>query len=407
MLTRYGRSPWIDGVPAGKRPSFPRFRGEIEAPLVVIGGGLTGMMTAYAAAAAGLKVLVLEADRIGHGGSGRASGIVSGEATTSFLELQAAAGRRVARAQFDHVRRAVLDLGATVRRVGISCEFEVLDAIRVVPPGRSARAARKDVESRRQAGLEAAWLKPSAYRKASGAEASEGARLSSWATCDPYRLLLGFARAAVARGAQVFEKTPVTKVTFDRVTATVVTGHGRIVSPHVVHATGGPTGLARGLKRHFRFESRGIVRTEPLPSAVRKAIGPTAHVACDTEVPPHAIRWTADHRVVVSGRDGACPRPGQAARLDVQRTGELMYELTRLYPAISGVMPAHGWSLDLAHSLDGGISVGPHRNFPHQLFAFGTAHDPARAFLASRVLLRHLQGVASSEDQHFGFARVL
>jgi glycine/D-amino acid oxidase-like deaminating enzyme len=51
------------------------FRGELEAPLVIIGGGLSGVMTAYGAAAAGMKVLLLEADRLGHGGSGRSAGI--------------------------------------------------------------------------------------------------------------------------------------------------------------------------------------------------------------------------------------------------------------------------------------------------------------------------------------------
>jgi hypothetical protein len=84
-----------------------------------------------------------------------------------------------------------------------------------------------------------------------------------------------------------------------------------------------------------------------------------------------------------------------------------MYELSRLYPEISGVMPAWGWSVPIAHAPDGGLLAGPHRNFPHQLFAFGTAHDPARAFLASRVLLRHVLGRTTPEDEHLGFARVL
>ena len=69
-------------------------------------------MTAYAAAAAGIKVVLLEAATVGQGGSGHGSGLMAGEATTSFLDLQASAGRRIARAQFDHLRRAVLDLAA-------------------------------------------------------------------------------------------------------------------------------------------------------------------------------------------------------------------------------------------------------------------------------------------------------
>ena len=111
--------------------------------------------------------------------------------------------------------------------------------------------------------------------------------------------------------------------------------------------------------------------------------------------------------MLVGGADSARPKAARAANVDVQRTGQLMYELSRLYPDISGVMPAYGWSVPLAHSVDGGLYVGPHRNFPHQLFAFGTAHDPARAFLASRILLRHVQGTTTSDDEHFGFARAL
>lgn len=82
-------------------------------------------------------------------------------------------------------------------------------------------------------------------------------------------------------------------------------------------------------------------------------------------------------------------------------------ELTRLYPDISGVLPAYGWSMPVAQSHDGGLYAGPHRNFPHQLFALGTGHDPARAYLASRVLLRHVTGETTPDDEHLGFARSL
>ena len=375
--------------------------------MVIIGGGLSGLMTAYAAAVAGIKVVLLEAAAIGQGGSGLGTGIGAGEATASFLDLQASAGRRIARAQFDGMRRAVLDLAATVRRLNFKGEFDTVDAIRIVPPGGSATAFRRDVDARREAGLEAVLLKEGPVRKAIGAEADAGARLTPWAVCDPYRLALAFATAAQARGARLFERTEVTKIAFDRVKATVLTRSGRIVTPRVVHCTGEPTSLVAALKRHFRWDSRGLVLTEELPAPVRKAVGPRHHLIADTDTPPHSIRWTADHRVLVSGADQARPKPVLAGKLDVQRTGQLMYELSRLYPDISGVMPAYGWSLPLAHSADGGLFVGPHRNFPHQLFAFGTAHDPARAFLASKILLRHIQAATTSDDEHFGFARTL
>lgn len=407
--TRYGVSPWLDRFPSSKRPAFPTFKSKdpVEAPLVVIGGGLAGVMTTYACAAAGVRVMLLEADRLGRGGSGRGIGIAAAEGCASFLELQARAGRRVARAHFEHAHRAVLDLAAAVRRLGIKAELDALDAWRVVPEGWPTKTLRKDVDERRGADLETTWHKSPPVARAVAIDAAGGARLPGWAQCDPYRLLLGFARAAVARGAQIYERSAVTKVAFDRKVATVVTAAGRVTAERVAHCTGEPTLLVKALRRHFRFEERSVVLSAELPPSVRKALGPRASIVTDTEQPPHVIRWTGDHRVMVAGADGPRIPARQREMTDVQRTGQLMYELTRLYPDISGVLPAYGWSMPVAHSHDGGLYAGPHRNFPHQLFALGTGHDPARAYLASRILLRHVTGDTTPDDEHFGFARSL
>jgi len=90
----------------------------------------------------------------------------------------------------------------------------------------------------------------------------------------------------------------------------------------------------------------------------------------------------------------------------VQRTGQLMYELSTLYPEISGLQPSHGWDAPYVRTADGLPYIGPHRNYPHHLFAFGDAsHGVTGAFLASRVLLRHHLGQADASDDAFGFNR--
>jgi hypothetical protein len=84
-----------------------------------------------------------------------------------------------------------------------------------------------------------------------------------------------------------------------------------------------------------------------------------------------------------------------------------MYELSRLYPSVSGATPVNAWDTPLACSIDGVLYAGKHRNFPHQHMALGTLHDPARAFLASRILLRSVLGEPSKADEPFLFARNL
>jgi hypothetical protein len=82
-----------------------------------------------------------------------------------------------------------------------------------------------------------------------------------------------------------------------------------------------------------------------------------------------------------------------------------MYELLRMFPPISGTLPAYGWDLPIAITADEAMYAGPHRNFPRHLFAWATRHDPAQAFLASRILLRHYLGQASRDDLYFAFTR--
>ena len=83
----------------------------------------------------------------------------------------------------------------------------------------------------------------------------------------------------------------------------------------------------------------------------------------------------------------------------VQRANQLMYELTTLYPSISGLQQQWGWDFLHYGSPDGLPVVGPHRNFPRHLFALGHGrHGAGMAWLAARILLREFQGEPAKGD---------
>lgn len=407
IRTRYGSSPWIEAVSPEKRPDFPAYKGKSTAPVVIVGAGMAGCMTAYACAAAGVKAVVLEAGRIGTGGSGRNAGYLAGEAAESFVGLQASVGRRAARALFDASQAAPKELAAAVKHLRINAGFELRPSIRVLSPGQSDKALRREAAERASAGLVAAWLTPAAVSRETMVPNAGGLQVRSWGVVDPYRLTIGFAAAAARRGARCFERSRVTRIDFDRRQAVVTLERGEIVAGTVIVCTGEPTGLFKALRRHFRYEDRYAVMTDALPAPIRARLGSRAAVLCDVERPQHQLWFTSDGRAVFSGADQKPPPPRLRDKALIQRTGQLMYELTRLYPDISGVLPVRGWDVPLAHSADDVLYAGPHRNFPHQLFAFGTLHDAARAFLASRILVRRVLGRPNREDEHFGFARNL
>jgi len=86
-VTKYGRSPWVEEFPASRVPSYPTHRAPLKTWAVVVGGGLTGALSAYALAAAGVKVEQLKAHGHFHSSFAMVDVVVTGvEGRTQMAE---------------------------------------------------------------------------------------------------------------------------------------------------------------------------------------------------------------------------------------------------------------------------------------------------------------------------------
>jgi glycine/D-amino acid oxidase-like deaminating enzyme len=350
--------------------------------------------------------MLVEASQIGRGATSAASGLISDDPGVEFTVVEEALGLRAARTAWQAWRRAALDFQALLRRLPARCDLEPRPSVTfAVLPDQAARL-RREQKARRAAGLDAALLNGRAVLADVAVTAAAAIRSRHCATFDPYRATLALAAAAAERGAQLFERTPVTRITFTRKHAVVTTTGGAIKTRRVIVATGRPTALFKGLQRHFWFRTRYMALTAPVPARIRKQLGRRAAVVRDTAAPPHMIRWLDDERLLVNGADGEAGSDRQREKVLIQRTGQLMYELSTIYPDVSGIQAEYGWDAPYARTADGLPYIGAHRNYPHHLFAFGdSSHSATGAYLASRIFLRQHLGEAESADEVFGFHR--
>jgi len=402
---RYAVSPWLDGVPAKTRPAFPRFRGTLETPLAIVGGGLTGVVTAYAFAAAGARVVLLEGERLGDGATARSAGLVLADPEGEFLQHEAEHGRRAARALWQATHRAALDFASAIRRLGLRCRLEPADAVVYARSPEEVRRLKRESQSRRAAGVEATWLSERTLRGL-GVEGDGAIRTRGHARLDPYRACTGFARAAVDRGAAIFERSAVRRVLARPKHVELVTGGGTIRCETVILATGEPSAGFAALRRHFSTAETYAVLTPPLPAAVRRLAPAASTIVQDRQQPPHRLAWTPDDRVIWTGADQARTAERTRGKVLVQRGGQLMYELSLTIPAISGIQAEYVWDAPSTRTYDGLPFIGPHRNYPRHLFALGLGASLTGAFLAARILLRHYEGQPDRSDEYFGFARL-
>jgi glycine/D-amino acid oxidase-like deaminating enzyme len=174
----------------------------------------------------------------------------------------------------------------------------------------------------------------------------------------------------------------------------------------VIVTTGVATAEFKPLRRHFKSRETYLVLTEPVPASIRKQLGTDKVTLRDMASPRHRLRRTKDGRLLIAGADRDESPARQRDALRVQRTGQLMYELLMMYPAISGLQPEYGWEMSYGETADGLMYIGPHRNYPRHLFALGSSGDTlAGAFLAARILARAARGTLDKADEVFGWTR--
>ena len=409
---RYGVRFWDDRTPLSRRRSWPRWKvskggGHERVDVVIVGGGLTGCASAYAFAAAGHSVVLLEAGRIASGATAGSAGLLLPAFDGSFASHDALHGLRASRAMWQQARRGVLDFAALIRRLGIRCDLE---STSVVTISRDVKTLAKEYGARRDAGLDVTRLAPAAVaRETAVDDPSRGAvRTPDAFTFDPVRATLGLAAHAEKQGARIFEQSPVVRVKHlpRGKGVQVKTVAGVIEAGAAVIATGSAGPLVSQLRRHFITRDTYLVVTDPMPAAMRRGVGQRKSALMEAGEPPNTVRWMKEDRVMMAGADQAPQPPRLRDRVLTQRTGQLMYELSLIYPGVSGIQPAFAWDAPLATTADGAPYIGPHRNLPGHLFALGFGrHGDGLAWLAARALVRYYQDASTKDDAVFGFTR--
>ncbi|WP_049657512.1 FAD-binding oxidoreductase [Kitasatospora sp. MY 5-36] len=338
-----------DGVPE-PGPALP---GDRDVDVCVVGGGYTGLWTAYYLKKAdpGLRIAVLERRFCGYGASGRNGGWLyngfagRGAFARRYGRERAAAMQRA----MDEAVGEVVGVAGAERIDADIVRGGVLEVARSKPQLERLRA---HVEAERAYGegrVELLDAKEAAERinvagTLGGCWTAHGARIQ------PARLARGLARTVRELGVEVYEGTAVTAILpgsgYRKPRA--VTPYGTVTADHVLRATEGFTAGLRGEKRTWLPMNSAMVATEPLPAEFwaeagwegREVLGDFAHAYM------YAQR-TADDRIALGGR-GVPYRFGSRTDSDgstqVETVRQLRAVLDRFFPAAAQARIDHAWA---------------------------------------------------------------
>ena len=322
--------------------AYPTLQGQHSVDVVIIGGGFTGVASAVELAERGLKVAIVEANRIGWGASGRNGGQVTGSLSGD------AAMRKQMRARLGdqvddfiwHLRwRGHQIIEQRVQRYAIACDLKHGHLHAAMKPAHMAELqAGLEEAQRRGMGEQVSLLGRGGVAEHLASDLYLGALKNTRNLhLHPLNLCLGEARAAHELGALVFEHSPVLEIIHGTQPA-VVTAQGRIDAKQVLLAGDVYHSLEPGKLKGKIFPAMGgIVTTQPLGDLARR-INPQDLAVYDCRFVLDYYRLTADGRLLFGG---GANYSGKDSR-DI--AAELRPCIERTFPALKGVAIDYQWS---------------------------------------------------------------
>jgi len=387
----YPRSWYADT--AQPLPPFPAAEGALSCDVCVIGGGFTGLSAALHLAERGYDVILLEAQRVGFGASGRNGGQVGTGQRLDQDALEGMVGRTAARALWDlSLESVALTRDLAARHAPDAGYAEgILHAAHkpryVLEMHAYAEKMARDYGYDRIQPLDRA-----AMRQMVGSSAYHGGDLDmGGGHLNPLRYALGLARAAQAAGVRIFEGSRVTAMTWAD-PARVQTERATITARFVALGMNGYLGrLEPTVAARVMPINNYIAATRPMSDAERAGVIRQNHAVADTKFVINYFRFSDDNRLLFGGTES------YGYRFPADIAGKVRRPMEEIFPQLKGIEITHAWGGTL------GISFNrmPHfaRLAGNVLTASGfSGHGVAMGTLGGKLMAEAIAGQAERFD---------
>ncbi len=338
---------WLDN------PDRPQVRpapdADLQADLVVIGAGFTGLWSALEAAIEHPEwaIVILEGERIAGGASGRNGGFVAASLTHGFSN-----GLSRWPSEMPELLRLgsqnLTQLGERITQLGIDCDWLVSGEIDVATQKYQTKDLEDEYAEMIELGVQAQYLTADQIRVRVNSPIYQGALFDpEVAIVDPARLAWGLARELDRLGVAIYENSEVTDLEDRGSIVRVQVDKHSVSSSKIILATNAYPPLLKRLKHLIVPVYDYVLVTEPLTTAQRESISWLGREAiADVGNQFHYYRITEDGRILFGGYDAVYHgKDGVKSEFDTdpESFARLADHFVQTFPQLAEVNFTHGW----------------------------------------------------------------
>lgn len=371
----------------------PTLQGAERADVCVIGGGFTGLSAALNLAEQGLDVVLLEAERVGFGASGRNGGLIGSGQRKDALEMEEMFGYERSKEFWDLAEAAKTEIRERVAKHDIDCDLQYgqiegvhkKSYVGFATEYAEALAERYDYPHAR------ALSREEVRTMVATEDFLEGLHDTQAMSIQPLSFALGLARAAREAGVRIYENSRVTGYTRTD-PARVSTEHGHVDASFVVLGCNGYLGkLEPRVAGKIMPINNFLLATEPLGEERARQLIADRNCVHDTRFVVNFFRTSADHRMLFGGGEN------YRARFPKDIGAFVRPKMLGLFPQLEDARIDYAWGGTLSVTVKRMPHLG--RLEPNLFFAHGySGHGVSIATLSGKLIAEAIAGTASRFD---------
>lgn len=382
---------------------YPILSNNIVSDVVIIGGGISGALTAYLLVNAGVNCVMIDGRTIGLGSTCASTSLLQYEIDVPLIKLQADIGiSNAIRAYYLGVD-AIEKLQGVIRKIKFE-QFSARESLYYAANEKDNSWLLEESALRIKHGLKAKYIDAPALKKQYGMTASGAILSSPAAQTNAYLLTHALLQHSIKKGVKVFDRTLATKITHHKTSVTIETGDGaKLKAKKLVYANGYEA------VQYVDKKIVDLISTYACASVQANEefeFWKDEVMIWNTANPYLYMRTTDDRRIIVGGRDEKFYNPIKRDKLLPVKTRQLAKDFNTLFPH-TPFKPEFSWTGTFGSTKDGLPFIGNYKKLPNSLFALGFGGNGITfSMIAAEIITAMITGKKSQDEDLFSFDRL-